>query len=183
VTELPADHIVGPAAADDVDELTALCRARADEAGSSTFTSREGFEEMLWVVAEKKFPCEIVLVRRDGVLVGAAEAFRLETPVTADAWVHPSARNQELTTWLVEWTEDRARDMAERTEPSVPLWHRTHFYDVDVRSVLGERGYNQIRSFFRMEGQLGTQGPPPSVRGIEIRTLGRGDTEARASTR
>jgi mycothiol synthase len=111
---------------------------------------------------------DAVVVVEDGRIVGYAAAMR---DGHVDAYVHPEARGRGIGSQLVDWTEARA---AARLEPggSVLLGQAIPSVNVGARSLLESRGYEPVRTYWRMVAPL--EGPPPAPvwpEGVRVRTF------------
>jgi GNAT superfamily N-acetyltransferase len=88
-----------------------------------------------------------------------------------DAFVHPTAFGRGIGTRLVHWGEERARSLGGPTL-------RTAVLAADGRGacLLRSRGFEYVRSFFRMAIDLQAEPPPPVwPAGFEVATLAPGE--------
>ena len=121
----------------------------------------EKLEVDLWVAIESGRTIGYAEMRRDG-----------ETAELADeSCVHPDARGRGLGTHLVELGEGWAR------ERGLSVMRASVIND-DGRRLLRERGYEQVRHFWRMEITV-TEEPevPPTPEGVEVRPYRRGEDD------
>lgn len=102
------------------------------------------------------------------------------TRLNADGYVHPKHEGRGLGAHLVGWTEDRARRHVPLAPPGtrVVLDNAFNARNDAARRLLGGRGYDPVRYFWRMEIEL--DGPPPAPvwpAGISVRSVATPDDE------
>jgi mycothiol synthase len=88
-----------------------------------------------------------------------------------DAYVHPNAFGRGVGTAIVEWFETRARELGS-PETRVGILHA----DERAGCLLRARGFEAIRSFFRMVIELDSEPEPPAwPEGFEVAPLAPGE--------
>lgn len=175
-TPLPDPFTARPATLDDVDiavELANLCSI--EWIGRPEFEAHQFRND--WQQPGLKPETNIQLVfTPDGTLVGYGGVWDSEPHVQMDSWgnVHPMYRGQGIGSYLVAWTEGRAR----HSIPKAPSGARVAVsqmklaQDTPGRDLLLAHGYTLIRHFLRMLIEM--DGPPPEPvlpEGVTIRTL------------
>ena len=117
-----------------------------------------------WVVEEGS-----EIVGYGEIWSGNDEGVAMET----QGWVAPGCRGRGIGTYLIDSTEEAAREYAaRRTERPVLLRNFIPSVDSAAASMLKERGYEVVRHFFHMAIDLADVGePPPPPDGVTIRAL------------
>jgi mycothiol synthase len=111
---------------------------------------------------------EARLVLDGKTLVGFAFLQRRSERYDGDGWVHPNAFGRGVGTAIVDWIETRAHELGS-------LETRIGILQEDERAacLLRRRGFEPIRSFFRMVIDLdGEPEPPAWPEGFEVAPLG-----------
>lgn len=97
-----------------------------------------------------------------------------------DGYVHPKYNNQGIGTYLLQWSEARAKTYLDRFPVEMPVKVNLHVMGSDElsRQLLLTEGYHTIRHFYRMEIELQEAPPAPELSdGITIRTFVQGQDE------
>jgi mycothiol synthase len=97
------------------------------------------------------------LVYDGDTLVGTAYLQRRAGRWDGDGYVHPDAFGRGVGTAIVEWIEARARELG-APETQIGILHA----DERAASLLRSRGFESIRSFFRMVIELEGDPAPPA---------------------
>jgi mycothiol synthase len=97
------------------------------------------------------------LVYDGDMLVGTAYLQRRAGRWDGDGYVHPDAFGRGVGTAIVEWIESRARELG-APETQIGILHA----DERAASLLRSRGFEPIRSFFRMVIELEGDPAPPA---------------------
>ena len=141
------------ASEDDARAIADLCNAF--ERAVSPEPEVMSAEDVL-VFARRESESRLVL---DGAaLVGFAYLQRrTDGRYDGDGWVHPDAFGRGVGTAIVEWFETRARELGSAET-------RVGILQVDERAacLLRSRGFEPIRSFFRMVIELDDEPEPPT---------------------
>jgi ribosomal protein S18 acetylase RimI-like enzyme len=136
---------------DDVQRVAELCNAyeRALSADPEILSAED---LLLWWRRE----AEMRLVLDGEDLVGFAYIQRRHGRWDGDGWVHPDAFGRGVGTAIVEWIETRARELG---SPEA----RLGILRADERAacLLRGRGFQPIRTFFRMVVDLHDEPQPP----------------------
>jgi mycothiol synthase len=126
-----------------------------------------GDDLLLWWRRES----EARLVLDGETLVGFAYLQRREGRWDGDGWVHPDAFGRGVGTAIAEWIEQRARALG---SPEA----RIDILQTDKRAacLLRGRGFEPIRSFYRMRVDLDEEPPGPTwPEGFAVAVLGTGE--------
>ena len=105
----------------------------------------------------------------DGDAIVAYAAFIRNDYV--DVYVHPGHRDKGIGEGLLEWSERRA---LERAAPGQEFRLGQVITSIDERgaNLLGTRGYEPVRTYWRMSMPIGDSPPPPSwPEGVRVRTF------------
>jgi mycothiol synthase len=111
---------------------------------------------------------DAVVVEDGGRLVAYAAFIRNDY---VDVYVHPDHRDRGLGERLLEWSERRG---VERAAPGneLRLGQVVTSTDASARRLLESRGYEQVRTYWRMSMPLEERPPPPSwPEGVLVRTF------------
>ncbi len=96
--------------------------------------------------------------------------------------VHPDNRGRGLGSALLDLVEKRAMEHAALAPPDEPVIHATNVAAPDeaAHELLRRRGFNLVRRFWGMDGDMPPKNPSPSApaKGITIRTFLRGQDES-----
>jgi GNAT superfamily N-acetyltransferase len=156
----------------DFDEVLALVQA-CDRAvyGDSDWTAEELREEWEGLDVERDAWVAVV----GGRIAGAMHRYDLRGGrVLADGYVHPEFTGRGVGTRLLEAVERRARELAAEVPADERVTVETAHLVGDPRApkLLECRGYERVRTFFRMVIRL-EQEPPEPVwpSGLELRPL------------
>jgi mycothiol synthase len=107
------------------------------------------------------------LVLDGGTLVGFAFVQRRGERYDGDGWVHPDAFGRGVGTAIVDWIETRSRELGSR-EVRIGILHE----DERAACLLQRRGFDPIRSFFRMVIEFDSEPEPPAwPEGFSVVTL------------
>lgn len=107
------------------------------------------------------------LVLDGGALVGFAFVQRRGERYDGDGWVHPDAFGRGVGTAIVDWIETRSRELGS-PEVRIGILHT----DERAACLLQRRGFDPIRSFFRMVIELDEEPEPPAwPEGFDVATL------------
>lgn len=107
------------------------------------------------------------LVLDGGALVGFAFVQRRGERYDGDGWVHPDAFGRGVGTAIVDWIETRSRELGS-PEVRIGILHT----DERAGCLLRRRGFDPIRSFFRMVIELDEEPEPPAwPEGFDVATL------------
>jgi mycothiol synthase len=110
----------------------------------------------------------------DGAIAAYAALLAREERVDADGYVHPDRTGLGFGSLIVEATETRARDRG-----LTRLHNAVMASDRSAASLLEQRGYRDIRHFYRMA--IGMEAPPPESSwpdGLEPRAVDRDGVRA-----
>jgi mycothiol synthase len=150
----------------DVQRVAELCNAY-ERAVSPEPEIASAEDLLLWWRRE----AEMRLVLDGETLVGFAYLQRRHGRWDGDGWVHPDAFGRGVGTAIVDWIEQRARELG---SPEA----RTGILQNDERAacLLRGRGFAPIRSFFRMVVDLDEE-PSPAVwpEGFSVAALEQGE--------
>jgi GNAT superfamily N-acetyltransferase len=106
-----------------------------------------------------------VIAAPDGRLVGYATVFDIFRPVTPfiDVYVHPDYWGDTLDAYLMNWGEERSRQVVSKVPADARIAMHANIYSQDVyyRSVLEKAGMHVIRHNYRMMIDLDQPTPPP----------------------
>ena len=107
------------------------------------------------------------LVLDGGTLVGFAFIQRRGERYDGDGWVHPDAFGRGVGTAIVDWIETRSRELGS-PEVRIGILHE----DERAACLLRRRGFEPIRSFFRMVIEFDDEPEPPAwPEGFSVVTL------------
>jgi mycothiol synthase len=111
------------------------------------------------------------LVLDGAALVGFAFLQRRGERYDGDGWVHPEAFGRGVGTAIVDWIETRSRELGS-PEARIGILHE----DERAACLLRRRGFEPIRSFFRMVIDLdGEPEPPAWPEGFDVAALAPGE--------
>jgi mycothiol synthase len=114
---------------------------------------------------------EARLVLEGETLVGFAFLQRRGGHYDGDGWVHPDAFGRGVGTAIVDWVETRARELGS-AEARIGILTE----DERAACLLRGRGFDPLRSFFRMVIDLGAEPEPPAwPEGFEVTSLPPGE--------
>jgi len=115
--------------------------------------------------------CEVALVSDGDEHVGLAYVRRRGGRWDGDGYVHPAAFGCGVGSAIVEWIEERARAHGSAETRIAALAQ-----DERAACLLRARGFDPVRTFFRMMIELDDQPPPPAwPEGYEVDTLRPGE--------
>jgi mycothiol synthase len=118
-----------------------------------------------------QFEDEVRLVLEDGALVGFASLRQRKDRYDALGFVHPAAFGRGVGTRIVEWAEERSLGLG-GTEVRISVTST----DERAACLLRSRGYERIRSFFRMVIELDEEPAPVEwPEGFEVSALSPGE--------
>lgn len=172
---LPAGYASRPATWEDLDAVVELNKAcdRADV----------GFEDPVrelfvydWRRAGFDLARHTLLAFVGETVVAYAEVFGMNPELSIDAHVRvrPEHRRLGIGTALLEWTEERARELVTAGSAS-KLYHGVPSTDEAARGLLTRDGYLPARVFWHMERDLSGAVEPPEVpAGFTLRTYRHG---------
>jgi ribosomal protein S18 acetylase RimI-like enzyme len=113
---------------------------------------------------------EARLVYEREALVGCAFVQRRGERYDGDGWVHPDAFGRGVGAAIVDWIETRAHELG-APETRIGILRA----DERAACLLRRRGFEPIRSFFRMVIELDREPEPPAwPEGFEVAPLGLG---------
>jgi mycothiol synthase len=118
----------------------------------------------------------ILVFAPSGDMVGSALMWA-HAPVSRiqlDNYVHPEWTGRGIGTFLLDWSETRAAEIAEEAEPGhrVVVHHGVWLGARPSELFFEERGYVAVRYFNTMEIQMSEPPPEPSwPAGIEVRSM------------
>jgi mycothiol synthase len=111
---------------------------------------------------------DAVVVEEDGRLIAYAAFIRNDY---VDVYVHPDFRNRGLGETLLEWSEARGLERAAPGEEIV-LGQVVTAGAEGARALLESRGYEPVRTYWRMSMPLEGPPPPPAwPEGVVVRTF------------
>lgn len=115
-----------------------------------------------------------------GSPVAYAEFGRPDSPeeIFFDGFVHPGSRSIGLGTWILDWGEERAAEIASRLPAGrdVKLQHMLWVEEGSGATLLASRGFSVVRHFYELLIELDPPSPPPAWPwGIEVRNMEAGD--------
>jgi len=124
-----------------------------------------------------------LIVDASDSIVAYAEFERTDTPtqIVFDGYVTPRERGVGLGTWILDWAEARAREVARAAPAGSPvrLLHFLWTQETQGAQLLGSRGYDVSRHFYQLIVELD---PPPAApiwpEGIYVRTFEPEDARA-----
>lgn len=172
IPRLPPVQLRPPDPARDFDEVLALVQA-CDGAvyGDSDWTAEELREE--WEGLDLARDAWVAVA--DGRIAGVMHRYDLrDGRVLADGYVHPELTGRGAGARLLEAVEQRAGELAEDVPAGARVTVETAHLVGDPRApkLLACRGYEHVRTFFRMVAHLGDAPPQPSwPPGLELRPL------------
>ena len=111
---------------------------------------------------------DAVVVEEDGEIVAYAAFIRNDY---VDVYVHPGHRDKGMGEALLDWSERRA---LERAAPGAEFRLGQVITSIDERgaSLLRTRGYQPVRTYWRMSMPIGdTPSPPAWPEGVRVRTF------------
>jgi GNAT superfamily N-acetyltransferase len=149
-SSLPDGYRCRPVKPADASVINALIVA-ADEAVQGWSDSSEQDILDWWRLLDLEQDSWIV---EDSGIAAYAVAFPHADSLDVDGYVHPSHKRRGLGSWLVARGEERA---VGRGLPTVHGWALAQ--DADARRLFEERGYAEVRRFYRMLIEL--EAPPP----------------------
>ena len=95
-----------------------------------------------------------------------------------DGYVHPAVRNRGVGSELLRLTEERAQEELARIDGPVVLQNATLLGDACTPNLYARRGYEPVRTFWRMVVDLDEAPEPRVPDGIEIRLIRPGEERA-----
>jgi mycothiol synthase len=114
------------------------------------------------------------LLEEAGTAIGGGWLDRLTDHAFAGACVRPAAKGRGLGSWLVDTTEQHARDLAFDLIRNV-----TNGSDEAARALFESRGFHEARRHYDMAIELDDEPPPPVMPdGLEIETFQAADARA-----
>jgi len=109
---------------------------------------------------------DAVVVEVDGALAAYASFIRNDY---VDVYVSPEHRDLGLGAKLLDWAERRA---VERAGPGALLGQVVTSTNAGARTLLEDRGYRPVRTYWRMSMALDEKPPPPAwPEGVLVRTF------------
>ena len=178
---LPQGYTARPAVPDDLEAVVAMVDAwDLTYFGEADNANRAGLQYdwgAPWVDVERDTR---LVFASDGSLAAYAIHFRPEPAPRYEAWglVHPSHEGRGVGSAILDWAEGKSR--AEAGRERYPVWNATGAPNVSGLSLLADRGYRHIRTFFQMRMDLEptfVAGAPPED--VSIRRLVVGADERR----
>ena len=168
---LPNDLTGRPASEDDLPQVLELVRASdTADVGSTDYSAADLDDD--WRTAVGANGAAWVVVGKKGVVGFATAAVRSGQRVDALGWVAPDQRGRGAGSWLAARAEELARERLDL--PDGPLiFHWIHHPVEDAQALLRARGYEHIRSSYRMSialDQAPVDAPLPddvTVRSVE----------------
>jgi len=170
---LPTGSIVRPPVLDDAPQLADILAAcERDVTGASTMTVNDFLGD--WQGADLENNARVI-VAPDGTPAAYADIDnRGDVIFTVYGYVLPAQRGNGYGSYLVAWSEERARDIAQLTPESARIVTRAYINERDMKShaLLKEKGYAPIRVTYTMQIDLESR-PEPVVLpvGISIRNF------------
>jgi mycothiol synthase len=152
-SSLPDTLVVRPATDGDADPVADLIAA-ADIAvqGWSDQTPQELRD--WW---RRNPPAENSWLITDDRVIAYGDYFEHGDRGEIDGYVHPERRGEGLGSWLVERAEDRARAAGKRRLQTACLG-----LDADARRLFEQRGFTEVRRYYRMVIELDRSPPEPT---------------------
>jgi mycothiol synthase len=162
----PEPFTAREATGEDAEEIAAIFEAceRAYSPEPARFGERE---IVMWL----ERGVASVVVEEGGVVVAGARALLRGEALSVEGVTLPEKRGLGLGAFLVDWSEEQAR----RQHVHV-LRSSVYAGDERAHSLLGDRGFRPVRSFYRMVIDLPSAPPAPAwPDGITIRRLRHGE--------
>lgn len=124
-----------------------------------------------------------VVVDGSGSIVAYAEFERTDSPnqISFDGYVHPGSRGVGIGSWVLDWCETRAKEIAAGAADgsSVKLQHFLWTEETRGAELLASHGYAVVRHFYNLIIELDPSPSPPEwPEGIAVRNLLSGDERA-----
>jgi mycothiol synthase len=151
-SSLPETLAVRPAAVEDAEAVSALMVA-TDVAVQGW---SDGTPDELRHWWRRNDPAENSWLIEDGGVIAYGDYFEHGDRAEIDGYVHPDRKGEGLGSWLVEQAEERARAAGKRRLQTWCLGP-----DADARRLFEERGFGEVRRYYRMLIELDGAPPPP----------------------
>ncbi|HYT79510.1 MAG TPA: GNAT family N-acetyltransferase [Actinomycetota bacterium] len=180
---LPTGYSVRPATRADLPALGALARAADIVDWGRPNTSDEEIADD-WSLPGLELATDTWVICLGDEVCAYAWMMARKSHCRLDGWgvVHPDHRGRGLGSFLLDLVEKRAVEHAALAPPDEPVIHATNVAAPDkaAHELLHRRGFNLVRRFWRMDGDMPLQNPSPPApaKGITIRTFVRGQDES-----
>jgi mycothiol synthase len=113
----------------------------------------------------------LLLHAADGRLAASGDVSTRADAVSVENYVHPEFRGRGLGGYLVQWGEQRTRELGFSRVRNAVL-----STDAAAHALLSGRGYRTVRHYYVMKLEVGDDLPAPEwPAGIEVRTFARDD--------
>ena len=110
----------------------------------------------------------------DGRLAGSGDVSERADAASVENYVHPDFHGRGLGAYLVDWGEERSRELGFATVRNAVL-----STDAPARALLTGRGYRPVRHYYVMKTEVGDDLPSPDwPTGVDVRTFAAGDERA-----
>jgi len=172
-TGLPRGYRARPPSREDAPQVAAMSAAfELDVFGNTEMTGELLLDDWSDLDSEQD---AIAVFAPDNSVAAAAHLFNHSgVALAVYGYVHPDHRDRDLSTLLVQWAEQRARDHLRHApaDASITVRQFPALPDESGQRMLAAQGYTRGRGFYVMELALDEVPPPPDwPEGISVRSF------------
>ena len=162
-----------------LDVIEAAAVADGDESSTTVEDIKNDYQHLTNSNPEK----DMIFAEVDGQVVAYSRVswFKEEEPqktlYTHFVHIHPEWRNKGIENHLIDWCEDRLRDIAEDMLKDHPRLFQTFSSELKpgFNKILEELGYQPVRYFFEMSRPLEDLPEAELPKGVEVRPVAEED--------